>query len=224
MDRVRLALALFQILLSQEVQTYSERSSYQTRLLVWYVMFEREAREYLFSFNYSEYSLVSLTQLVTLTRYHSNAVSTRMLRLEHYTLEHIEHRYRELTENEDELERLMEQERNQFRKVTEKQTTCMVLRRMQSRLRIVLNHELQQHIEELRSSVLDIIYDSFFRVRFLNNFDMYLKMNAKRRRDTIARVSENTLSAREKSEVLQAKHFEALVERFHVSKDSLDRT
>ena len=147
-----------------------------------------------------------------------------MLRLEHYTLEHIEHRYRELTENEDELERLMEQERNQFRKVTEKQTNCMVLRRMQSRLRIVLNHELQQHIEELRSSVLDIIYDSFFRVRFLNNFDMYLKMNAKRRRDTIARVSENTLSAREKSEVLQAKHFEALVERFHVSKDSLDRT
>ena len=101
----------------------------------------------------------------------------------------------------------------------------MVLRRMQSRLRVVLNHELEQHIEELRSNVLGIIHDSFFRVRFLNNFEMYLKMNPKMRRETMMMAGKsNKMSTREKSDLLQAKHFEALTERFHVSKESLDRT
>mgnify|MGYP007000227795 CR=1 len=38
-------------------------------ILLLYVVFERGVREYVFfSFTYSEYSLVSLTQLMTLTR------------------------------------------------------------------------------------------------------------------------------------------------------------
>jgi hypothetical protein len=54
------------------------------------VVFEREAREHLFSFNYSEYSLLSLTQLMTLTRiphlqeYDSNLTSFVRILLECY--------------------------------------------------------------------------------------------------------------------------------------------
>jgi len=100
----------------------------------------------------------------------------------------------------------------------------MVLQRMRSRLGIVLHHELGKHVEELRSEALDRIYDSFFRVRFLNNFEMYLSMNTKKRRDTMLLSRQTNLSAREKSDLLQAKHFEALAERFKVSKESLDLT
>ena len=59
-------------------------------VLAAYVMFEREAREYLFSFNYSMYSLISLkSQLMTLTRItrsqntNSIVTKTRTPTLEH---------------------------------------------------------------------------------------------------------------------------------------------
>ena len=59
-------------------------------LLSSYVVFEREAREYL---NYSEYSLVSLTQLMTLTLY----PLFERIRLECYEILNsrfaLEHRY-----------------------------------------------------------------------------------------------------------------------------------
>ena len=129
--------------------------------------------------------------------------------------------YGEIQERKQELARLQTEELSQLHRVAKANTEMIVLQRMRTRLGTLLDQELELQMNDQREELTKIMYDSYFRIRFLNDFEAYMSALhgtgatvSKSNRSSTLNIRRDIfeLPSKERSRELQRRHFEKVCE------------